>query len=186
MRLVRYGSTGCISRPDDRSDRSVPLDDTWRRSVVFILDRMDGDPIGTGFLLFVENEFQDGLNHAYVVTAAHLVMGLPHTPAMRLRQTDGETTIDVPLGPWEISEVDDVAAQETNFFDIDPPVMFNAYPLHQAIDVEPFDVPLRSGERCYFIGLLERIPQMGRSMIPMVRSGTLGAYAQENVPISID
>jgi hypothetical protein len=160
----------------------VPLDDSWRRFVVFILDAEGGKPIGTGFIVIKENEF-GGPPLAYVVTAAHVVIKNHATAAMRLRTVGGGVN-DFPLSVWSIAVDDDVAAQECDLRGFEPPVEFNAYPLDEAIDQRP--LKLRPGEQCYFIGLLERVPSMGPAMIPMLRSGALGAYMQEDVPISID
>jgi hypothetical protein len=161
--------------------------DTWRRSVVFILDREGGSPIGTGFIVIVPNEANGPGRlpqyHAYVVTVGHVIDNSPKSGAMRLRTRDGHTVHDYPLGTWEIATDDDVAAQECDFGNLDPPVEFNAYRLDEAIDKQPLDV--RSGEQCYFVGLLGQVPKMHDTMMPMVRSAALGAYMQEGVPIKL-
>jgi hypothetical protein len=143
---------------------------------------MGGEPIGTGFIVVKDNEF-GGRPLAYVVTAAHLVTNNYAAAAMRLRTIAGGVH-DFPLGTWAMADDDDVAAQECDFWGFEPPVEFNAYILDEAIDKKP--LKLRSGEQCYFIGLLERVPSMGPAMIPMLRSGALGAYMQKDVPIKVE
>jgi hypothetical protein len=103
---------------------------------------------------------------------------------MRFRTVQGDIH-DVPLKEWEVHESEDVAAQEVDFTQLEPEPLYNAYPLEDAIDKNPMPVEGRLlGERVYFVGLLERFKAaMGKSMIPMVRAGTIGALWQEDLPL---
>jgi hypothetical protein len=151
--------------------------------VVFLLDKDGGDPTGTGFLIVAPHESNRNVVHTYIVTAKHVVDSHPHT-YMRFRAVDGAVH-DVPLGQWEFHDSQDIAAQEIDFHLNDIRPVFNAYTFDEAIDNNP--VPgdeYLLGQRIYFTGLLETLRKsMGKTMIPMVRSGTIGALNQPDIPL---
>jgi hypothetical protein len=61
--------------------------------------------------------------------------------------------------------------------------------LHQLYPLENFLTRLNErpymGDPVYFIGLLAFVPEMHRTNIPMVRSGTLGAMNQRGIPMRL-
>lgn len=164
----------------------MPLDESYRRGVVFIIGdgwdyiakKAERKPVGTGFLILVPDESNTDKLHAYVVTAAHVVR---KRNAIEVRvRTESQTVIDIPVSEWAFHDTDDVAVAEIQF---DPAanVEYRAVMLDDALDRQSL-LP-RPGERVYFLGLLDGVPEMGKEMIPMVRSGTLAAYNQPGIPL---
>ncbi len=151
------------------------------RSVVFLLDEEGGDPTGTGFLVL---KLDTGVEHTYLMTAKHVVDNHPHT-FMRFRTVLGNIH-DVPLKSWDVHPLADVAAQEVDFRLVEPLPLYNAYSLDDAVDVYPIPGDGRLlGERVYFVGLLEQVrTAMGKSMIPLVRSGTVAALWQDGIRLT--
>ena len=159
----------------------MPLNDDFLKMVVFLLDEEGGTPTGTGFLVNVHHR---GISdHTYLVTAKHVIDHEIHT-FMRFRTATG-TIHDHPLEQWEFDDYEDLAVQAVDFAPIEPKAVYFAYDLDDAIDRNhlPNDDRLL-GEQIYFIGILERLKEsMGSTMIPMVRSGTVGTLNQPNVPL---
>jgi len=133
--------------PDNRRDFNVPLNEDFLRIAVFLLDREGGDPTGTGFLVVMTD---DEILHTYLVTAKHVVDSHPHT-YMRFRTVQGYPRRSAE--EMEAHESEDVVAQEVDFTLLEPQLLYNAYPLEDAIDKNPMPVEGRLlGERVYFVG----------------------------------
>jgi trypsin-like peptidase len=186
--LVRTMTFGWGSRiyqwePDGTLGEYMPLDVSYQRSTVFVLAKIGKSwrPIGTGFFVVMDNEQNPNQHHAYIVTAAHVVKDEPLT-GIRFRTVDGQV-IDKKVPRWIPHPTADVAVTDIWFdlLDDDSMVQFNAFLLNDALDIAE-TVP-RLGTTVYFVGLLDGIAEMGRAMVPMVRSGSLGAYNQPGVPL---
>ncbi len=134
--------------------------------------------VGTGFFVAVPSDQYSGADHAYIVTAAHVVRTFPDT-FVRLRKTDGSVD-DAAIDDWHFHPTQDVAVANfpVNPHDYDVVVV----PRSMFADVIPHRPLL--GEQLYFIGLLGQVEAMGQTGTPMVRTGTLGALAQDQVPMS--
>jgi hypothetical protein len=164
---------------------AVPLNEGHPSIVVFVCDEApDGSkrPVGTAFLVGVPGS--DGTWWRYFVTAGHVVQdGRPKW--IRLRRADGQSVVDEPVGEWEIHPTSDVAATPCEL-DLSgfahgfiEDWVFSDRWQERAVGA----VPLRIGEEAYFVGLLAEIPTMADRNIPMVRSGRIGAFYQEDIPM---
>lgn len=167
----------------------MPLNDSYPLAVTFITGwrrQADGttklEPIGTGFVLHVPTRYRD-VYFEYVVTALHVVEGEVETFA-RIRTRDGGTK-DLPVHDWVAHSSADVAiapfiaAGETDLHLLHVPSASLRWP-----DVLEWHPDL--GDRIYFLGLLS-LGDATRSLIkrnvPMVRSGTIGAMYQDDIPL---
>jgi hypothetical protein len=166
----------------------VPLNDEYPLAVTFITSpasQGDGssalEPIGTGFVVNLRSRIE-GLTFEYVVTAAHVVEGRNETYA-RIRTRDGGSK-DLRVHDWLHHPKADVAVAPFR-----PGGHTDLHLLHVpgaglSWYTSPRWVPVL-GDRVYFIGLLA-LPA-ARSMVernvPMVRSGTIGAMYQADVPV---
>jgi hypothetical protein len=170
-------------------EKVVPLTDTYPYGVAFV-GRYEPSRTGTRKRIAATSFFVsipiygDAYlgEHAYLVTAAHVVEG--RETFVRVPLVDGGVRdLDVPdwishgkhdvaVAPIEITE--DMYAPRTA---ID---QFIDDPHWMADDVMH---PLELGDIVYFIGLLGRIPEMVERNVPIVRAGTLGAMWQEQVPV---
>lgn len=156
----------------------MPLDDTYRRATVFVRVKVmhKWETVGTGFFVVIPNEGNPDQHHCYVVTAAHVVDGEPST-FIRFRAID-ENIMDKKVAQWVIHPTADVAVAEIWFDPLEDATLvpFNAFLLQDALDLAP--TRPRLGTTVYFIGQLGGVPSMDKAMIPMVRSGTIGAMNQ--------
>ena len=166
----------------------VPLTDKYPLAVTFIIgrSRLPGGagalaPIGTGFILNVPARFKD-LYFEYVVTASHVVEGRDETYA-RIRTRDGGSK-DLPVHEWVHHPTADVAVapfdasghEDLHLLNV-PAAALGQRPLPR------WDPQL--GDRVYFLGLpnLPAAQGMIARNVPMVRSGTIGAMYQDDVPV---
>jgi hypothetical protein len=167
----------------------VPLNDKYPLAITFITawrTQPDGtsalQPIGTGFILHVPTRF-DGVYFEYVVTASHVVEGEPETFA-RIRTRDGGTK-DLPAHDWvhhphaDVAIAPFIAAGETDLHLLHIPSASLSWRGVPGLAPE-------LGDRIYFLGLLS-LGDATRSLIarnvPMVRSGTIGAMYQDDIPL---
>jgi hypothetical protein len=159
----------------------VPLPETYPKGVVFIGHRSDGRDrlVGTGFFVSIRGRI---LQPTYVVTAAHVVEGAAQT-FVRLRTTGGPR--NVVIEDWFFHGVHDVAVAPIDVpFDHD----MTTTGIEQFID-DPDALPpplwggIEVGDDVYFIGLLGKVKAMRDRLIPIVRTGVLGAPWVENVPV---
>lgn len=168
----------------------MPLPDAYTWSVVFLTAPRrleDGTwrdtPVGTGFIVTVPSAIPQTL-HPYVVTAKHIVNNQEKV-SVRMRMKAGGL-VDVPVPDWICHQDADVAIARLAL--PVPAAELHLAPLKESqfVDVgggDGFEPHL--GDNVYFIGLLALIPAMADSNIPMVRSGTLGAKYQKDVPVML-
>lgn len=161
----------------------MPLNEKHPQAVFFVCaERPDGShyPVGTCFLVGLP-----GTGDAwwrYFVTAAHVVID-GKAKFIRFRREDG-TVVDREVGEWACHSRSDVAATPC------PPEILDGV-VHAFVEdwvwsdrwAERTSQPLRIGEEAYFVGLLHDVPTMADRNIPMVRSGRVGAYFQERIPM---
>lgn len=159
----------------------MPLDHLYPETVVFIIGRRkapDGEtrsvPIGTGFVVSKPNEADPSERFVYAITARHCVEYEAES-WVRFRSGSGRVT-DVSIPKWTLHPTADVALARLT--DVST-LAITHLQLHDAIDT----TDIHPGDRVYFMGLLAYIPAMAEANIPMVRSGTIGAMYQDNVPI---
>lgn len=170
------------------------------RAVSFIVgvrvtDGVSGrTPIGTGFLVGVRTPPDPALARAftlYLVTAAHVVRGEDET-WIRLKRLGGPLE-DVRISTWSYHDDDDIAVSVLDLDEEETPYDIAVLPIP---DFLPSFAPHRHGERTvvnrpmlgdqvYFVGLFAPIQSMGERNIPLVRSGTLAALGQDDVPIRL-
>jgi hypothetical protein len=162
----------------------VPLSEGHPDTVVFVCNEApDGTkrPVGTAFLVGLPGSGDSWWR--YFVTAAHVVQDR-RPKWIRLRRADGLGVVDEPVGEWEIHPTSDVAATPceldlTGFVHgfIEDWVFADRW--HE----RTVGVPLRIGEEAYFVGLLADLSTMADRNIPMVRSGRIGAFYQQDIPM---
>lgn len=153
-------------------------------------------PIGTGFFLGVRTPADPPSKRAftlYMVTAAHVVRAERETAA-RLRRLDGSLHDHViPAQSWNYHDSADVAVVPLELDETEQPFDIAVMPVP---DFFPAGAGGRHpgrrvsnrpmlGDNVYFIGLFALIPAMGERNLPLVRSGTLAALAQEDVPLRL-
>lgn len=165
----------------------VPLNDRYPLAVTFICaPRYQQEtraqkivPIGTGFVLNCPIG-DSGLYVEYVVTASHVISGETQTYA-RFRTKTGGTT-DFPAHEWFEHPSADVALSR---LDSTAEMHLLNIPVGLLMGNVQFSWVPELGDRVYFIGLLdlEGYKDMAERNVPMVRSGTLGALYQDDVPI---
>lgn len=161
----------------------MPLNDTYPLAVTFIIGpitQKDGStklaPIGTGFVLNMPSRL-DNLRFEYIVTASHVVYEAAETYA-RFRTKDGGLK-DVQIHEWvHHARGADVAMTP---FRADTDLHLLNIPVSALTADGPWRPNL--GERVYFLGLLAMFEDMAERNVPMVRSGTIGALDQKDVPV---
>lgn len=180
----------------------MALNDALPRAVAFIIGTRSRQniaqptPIGTGFFLGVRTPDEPQSTRAfthYLVTAGHVVRAEPET-WVRLRRMDGILE-DVPIPEWMFHDRDDVAVAVMELDETEQPYDIAVMPVP---DFFPVGAPQRHpprprqirhrpmlGDRVYFIGLFAPISAMGERNVPLVRSGTIAAWAQQNVPLPL-
>jgi hypothetical protein len=166
----------------------MPLTDKYPLAVAFIIgSRRQGDgtvmrvPIGTGFILNVPLTARAPDTYVeYVVTAAHVVMNGENT-AVRIRTHGGYK--DVEISDWLAHPRADVALAR---FHADKDMHLLNVPSHSLRWPHmPQEFHPDLGDRVYFLGLLS-VPgshQLVINNVPMVRSGTIGALNQQDIPV---
>jgi len=147
-----------------------------------------GKAIGTGFLI---HEQHDAFRAYYVATADHVARQARairhHFFLFQSEPVEGEvlawffpeTDADVALAPIHLSG-SSIASLPTDIF-ADKDTQERLFSLGNPLALSRRDPQM--GDRVYFAGLLGRIPGMLQAIIPMVRSGVLGALYQERVPV---
>jgi hypothetical protein len=162
----------------------VPLNDDYPKAIAFVVgDRMVDGVLrsavrGTAFIVSVAAETIPGARFPYVVTSAHVVRPLIQS-AVRLNLKVGGVR-DLPVPEWVFHPTEDVA--------IAPMQVSSEYDVRSIPDsafADTWATPLPLGGVVYFLGLLQNMTEMHSRNIPMVRSGSLGARYQANVPVEI-
>jgi len=166
----------------------MPLTYDYLLAVTFIVaerETEDGErrptPIGTGFVVSFPSVEVPGLRFEYVVTALHVVEAGAKTWARFRKQPRLGGVHDHPV-EWVHLPKSDVA--------LAPLRGHGSHELHlKHIPAEMFLGPGTKpigafpGDRVYFLGLFDRLGSLGEQNVAMVRSGTLGAWEIERVPI---
>lgn len=160
----------------------MPLNPNYPKAVAFVIgDRPNGQrgAIGTAFLIRYPTRLFEGFVY-YFVTAAHVVRGKDNLEVRLRNKSDG--VCDLHACQWFEHPTDDVAisfahAGRVLAHDV------ATIPFADFIDQRGDNPDL--GDDVFFLGLLADIPEMEASNIPMVRSGSLGAYFQAGVPIAL-
>jgi hypothetical protein len=167
----------------------VPLTDKYPLAVTFIIGPVrheDGttslEPIGTGFVVNVPTR-DEGVYFEYVVTASHVVQG-DDERYVRIRKRQGGHK-DVRVHEWVHHPHADVAAApfkgdgEMHLLNV-PSASMRWPGLPVGMEWQP-----ELGDRVYFLGLLALTGarEMAENNVPMVRSGTIGAMYQDDVPV---
>ncbi len=136
-------------------------------------------PVGTGFFVGVNTE-PPGAVHWYLVTARHIAANEPRLH-VRLNMLAGGIK-DHPTAGWVCGGWggEDVAVAP---FDLPNEVDHSYYPIDGFV-TERANPPWL-GDLVYFVGMLNFIPEMSDHNLPMVRSGTLGALDQANIPVRL-
>jgi hypothetical protein len=124
----------------------------------------------------------------YLVTAAHVIRTEVET-WVRVRRLDGSLE-DKPIEEqWMFHDRDDVAVTpiELEEYDIALLPIPDFLPSHRSLrhGARTFINRPMLGDQVYFAGLFAPIPAMGERNIPLVRSGTLAAMAQPDVPLRL-
>ena len=177
----------------------MALNDSIPKSVTFVIGwRKESGasrkqiPIGTGFLVGVRPPIGTPMTRAftvYVVTAAHVVQAESES-WIRLRRISGELE-DIPVTDWIFHDRDDVAIaplelDETHdHFDIAllpiPDFLPRSFDWRHGERTDAFRPML--GDPVYFVGLFSPVPSLSEKNVPLVRSGTLAAIAQPDIPV---
>ncbi|HKG04759.1 MAG TPA: trypsin-like peptidase domain-containing protein [Conexibacter sp.] len=157
----------------------MPITVETPRIVAHLCAERDGTtaPIGTGFFVGMRGQHTLTFSHVYLVTARHIVA---HARTVYVRLTDptGQTQ-DQRLDNWFVPDDNaDVAVAPMPGFDGTGHLLWPYDDFLTADDDQPY-----LGDNVYFIGMFSFVPSMGAKNIPMVRSGTLGALNQDDIPI---
>jgi hypothetical protein len=168
----------------------MPLTYDYLLAVTFIVAERETEegvrptPIGTGFVVSFPSVEVEGLTFEYVVTASHVVQAETETWARFRQQPHLGGVHDHPVRGWVHHPRADVS--------LAPLRGHGRHELHLKhipadMFLGPGTKPIGAfpGERVYFLGLLP-FGSLGEQNVPMVRSGTLGAWEVENVPIGPD
>lgn len=165
--------------------RRVALGKAYTKTVVFIGGSMatepHSDPVlrGTGFLVGFRSEANPDRGMIYIVTAAHVVQPLAAS-LVKLRTPEDSVT-DRLIDAWFLHPTDDIAVARLPppYFDFD----FYAVEAKDFAGTAEPEHPPQPGADVYIAGLLGVVPSMGERNIPMVRTGSIGALYQDNIPM---
>lgn len=137
-------------------------------------------PIGTGFVVSFPSSEVEGLRFEYVVTASHVVQAEQETYA-RFRKREGGTH-DLPAPDWIHHPSADIAMAPLRGHG---PLGLHLKHIPSEAFLGPGTTPWGAypGERVYFLGLFDRLGSLGEQNVAMVRSGTLGAWEVDKVPL---
>jgi len=157
----------------------------YSKTVVFISGQLAGDEEvklrGTGFLVGLRFEADQNQGHVYIVTAAHVVRPLAAS-FVKLTKKDGGT-IDRKVDKWIFHPTEDIAV--TRMPQPYEPYDFLAVEDKDFVGAEEHEWKPEPGADVYFVGLLGRVPSMGAQNIPMVRTGSIGALYQNDIPMRL-
>jgi hypothetical protein len=206
--LTHPAQSEIIPRRETGGRRSVraigsymALNDTMPKAVAFIIGRRSNAgmarsmPIGTGFFLGVRTPPNPRTTRAhtlYLVTAAHVVRSEPQT-WVRMRRSD-KSLEDIPIPEWTFHDRDDIALTVLELDETEQPYDIAVLPIpdflpsyapHRYSDKNRVRFRPMLGDRVYFVGLFSPISAMGEQNVPLVRSGTVAAWAQERVPLKM-
>ncbi len=193
-----------------RTENDVPINADFAQATVFITaPRRSNDgtaylkPIGTGFMVDVldwRHKRFPPIRFRYLVTARHVINQDRDRTHVQIRtgkwgdhQIRPSGTENVPTtDQWYFHPEDDVGADvAVTPFTVSgkPKKEDHAWILASItfpLDEKPRIItPKRLGDPVYFVGLLGHVQAMIDRALPMVRSGTLGAWDQDGVEVEI-
>jgi hypothetical protein len=163
----------------------MALGKRYSKTVVFISGQLEGEEgaklRGTGFLVGLRFEADQDQGHVYIVTAAHVVRPLAAS-FVKLTKKDGGTE-DRTVDEWIFHPTEDIAVARM-------PLPYQSYDFLAVEDkdfvgAEEHEWEPEPGADVYFVGLLGQVPSMGAQNIPMVRTGSIGALYQSDVPMRL-
>ena len=164
----------------------MALGERYSKTVVFISGRLDEGTRssfrGTGFLVGLRFEADQDQGHVYVATAAHVVRPLVES-SVRLSLKAGGT-VDHQIDEWSFHPTDDIAVARM-------PQPYETYDFLAVEDKDFVGAPAerqwepQPGADVYFAGLLAQVPAMGERNLPMVRTGSIGALYQDDIPMRL-
>jgi hypothetical protein len=160
-------------------DPPLPLSRDHVSSVGFVTT--DDEPIGTCFVTVSADTEIPALYHGYVVTARHVLYskrtGLRYPNLhVRFREYGGDRVQDLPAPDWvehPVEDIDVAVAPISTTADFVIGALSLDIQGFQMTDIEPV-----LGQPVFYVGLFGPADRMGAEGVPMVRSGTLGAFAQ--------
>jgi hypothetical protein len=165
----------------------MALGKAYTKPVVFIsgspLSESEAEPSlrGTGFLVGFRSEVNPDQGWVYIVTAAHVVRPLI-AALVRMSKPDGSVA-DHAIQEWFFHPTEDIAVAR-----LSPPYSDYEFYAGEGKDLvgmaEPQNPP-QPGADVYIAGLLRVVPAMGAQNIPMVRTGSIGALYQDNIPMRL-
>jgi hypothetical protein len=177
----------CCPSPSGFIIVAVALGKAYTKPVVFIsgstLADPEADPVlrGTGFLIGFRSKVNPDQGWVYIVTAAHVVRPLV-AALVRMNKPDGSVA-DHAIDEWFFHPTEDIAVARLR-----PPYSDYEFYAVEAKDLMGTAEPQRppeAGADVYIAGLLRVVPAMGEQNIPMVRTGSIGALYQDNIPMRL-
>jgi hypothetical protein len=163
----------------------MSLGKRYLKTVAFITGQVGANaesrPRGTGFLTGRRFEVDDKQGHIYVVTAAHVVRPLTAS-SVRLTLRGGGTA-DKEIDEWIFHPTEDVAVARM-------PMPYQAFDFlvvesNEFVGATRHEWEPEPGADVYFVGLLGQVPSMSARNIPMVRTGSIGALHQADIPMRL-
>jgi hypothetical protein len=169
----------------------LPLTYDYLLAVTFIVAERETEngerrptPIGTGFVVSFPSVEVPGLRFEYVVTASHVVQAETETWARFRKRPPQAGVHDLPIHGWVDHPKADVSLAPLRGHG-PPGLHLKHIPANMFLGPGTKPIGAFPGERVYFLGLLP-FGSLGDQNVPMVRSGTLGAWGVEDVLIGPD
>ena len=153
----------------------MPIDESVTRCVAFVKDERTNQRVGTAFFVVFDGA------HGYAVTAGHVAQVL-NEPSVLLdvRNVGGELETVRLTSEWRFGEPSDLAVAEVGDEGLD----LVGWPMEKTTD--ELDAIPTLGSTVFYVGLLDPIESLVARSVPMVRSGTLGAWSQSGVEVKLD
>lgn len=165
----------------------MAVSELYTRAVVFVSGALGPGPAdlrGTGFVVSMPTADPDEL-FLYVVTAAHVVRPMRSTFIRLSRTPDGPITeeLEIPLERWVFHPFEDVAVAPMV---VNPEeVILSVVPVDTFVGTAETQFAPGPGDKVIFVGLLGLVPSMGDRNVPMVRTGSIGALHQDQLPVRL-
>lgn len=188
-----FGLSGDALREWNRTvdpDGDVPLEDRYAHSAAFVIGP-DGEPVGTAFRIRVT--YGEGMGHYYEywVTAHHVVKNLSSSSIrIQTKEPDAQPRefgkpYPVQIERWYPHEDErvDVAVAPITGPKLPGGLMWatTAIPIHLKAWMNERE-PLSMGGPVHFVGLFE-VSRETKRFVSMVRSGTIGAWNERDIPL---
>ena len=185
-------SSAVIAGSDQR--RAQPVDslamavsELYTRAVVFVSGALGPGPAdlrGTGFVVSMPTVDPDQL-FLYVVTAAHVVRPMRSSVIRLVRSFDGSSIedLEIPRERWVFHAIEDLAVAPIVVNPED--VILSVIPVSSFAGTAETQFAPGAGDKVVFAGLLGLVPSMGDRNVPMVRTGSIGALHQDELPVRL-